>query len=253
MQHRGSARNHIALGMRASVLAIVAALLVPLCLAATAEIALADSAEPTSVVVIDAGHQARGDSRREPIGPGSRKTKPRVSWGTSGVVSRKAESAIDLKVALKLRSELQKRGVTVVMVRTSQRVNLSNSRRAKIANAAQADLTVRIHCDSAGRSTRGLLTIVPAKNRWTTPIVSSSASAGKLIHASTLAATGARSRGVARRGDMTGFNWSKVPSVIVEMGNMRNRTDDRLLNSAVYQDKLVTGIADGTMGYLATR
>ena len=52
---------------------------------------------------------------------------------------------------------------------------------------------------------------------------------------------------------MTGFNWSKVPSVIVEMGNMRNRTDDRLLNSAAYQDKLVTGIADGTMGYLATR
>ena len=107
MQHRGSARNHIALGMRASVLAIVAALLVPLCLAATAEIALADSAEPTSVVVIDAGHQGRGDSRREPIGPGSKKTKPRVSWGTSGVVSRKAESAINLKVALKLRSELR--------------------------------------------------------------------------------------------------------------------------------------------------
>jgi N-acetylmuramoyl-L-alanine amidase len=203
------------------------------------------------VVVIDAGHQGKANLRREPIGPGSRIKKPAVAGGTSGVATHKAESLVNLQVALKLRAQLEARGVKVIMVRTSQKANVPNSRRALIANRAGADLFIRLHCDAAGSRTRGVLTLVPGKNRWTGPIVARSARAGSAVHRAVLSATGAKDRGITRRTDMAGFNWSKVPCVIVEMGVMTNRADDRLLASPAYQAKLATGIADGAFAYLS--
>ena len=215
--------------------------------------ARAFAADGPFVVVIDAGHQAKGNNKGEPIGPGSRTKKPSVTSGTSGVSTHKAESAINLKVALKLRTALESRGVKVVMIRTSEKVNISNSKRAKIANAANADLLIRLHCDSAGSKTRGVLMLIPGKNQWTGPIVSQSAAAGSAIRQAVLAATGAKSRGTSKRTDMTGFNWSTVPSVIVEMGVMSNKADDKLLASSAYQDKLADGIANGIMAYLKAK
>ncbi|MCI7442585.1 MAG: N-acetylmuramoyl-L-alanine amidase, partial [Clostridium sp.] len=37
---------------------------------------------------------------------------------------------------------------------------------------------------------------------------------------------------------LTGFNWSKVPVVLIEMGFLSNPEEDNLLNSDSYQDKL---------------
>ena len=50
--------------------------------------------------------------------------------------------------------------------------------------------------------------------------------------------------------NMSGFNWSKVPAIIVEMGMMSNAAEDRLLSNPAYQDKLATGIANGVVAYL---
>jgi N-acetylmuramoyl-L-alanine amidase len=204
------------------------------------------------VVVIDAGHQAKADMRREPIGPGSKKRKPRVTSGTSGVVTHKRESVINLQVALKLRDALQKQGVKVIMIRTSQKVDIANSQRAKTANAAHADLFIRLHCDGTTNSKiHGFLTLVPAKNKWTRKIVKSSARAGRDVQTATLKTTHAKDRGIIGRGDMSGFNWSKVPSIIVEMGVMTNRAEDRRLSKKSYQAKLVTGMTAGIMRFLS--
>lgn len=206
------------------------------------------------VVVIDAGHQAKANLTLEPIGPGSTTRKPSVSAGTRGIATRRAESSVNLQVALKLRDMLRARGVKVIMVRTTQSVNIANSKRAAIANNANADLFIRLHCDgSTNHRVKGFLTLVPGKNRWTGPIVSPSAIAGKKIHSAVIAATGARNRGITPRTDMAGFNWSKVPAVIVEMGLMSNYSEDRALSSSAYQKKLATGMTDGIMAYLATR
>lgn len=207
-----------------------------------------------NVVVIDAGHQARGNSSLEPVGPGSSQKKAKVADGTSGSSSPHDESAVNLQVALKLRSALEARGVKVVMVRTSQNVDISNSQRAAIANKAHAALFIRLHCDGASNSsTHGLSTLVPARNHWTAGIVPASAKAGRFLHKATLRATGAADRGVVNRGDLSGFNWSKVPTVLVEMGFMSNRAEDRLLTSASYQQKLATGLANGAVDYLKSR
>ena len=48
---------------------------------------------------------------------------------------------------------------------------------------------------------------------------------------------------------MTGFNWSKVPVTLVEMGFMSNVNEDRLLSQTGYQNKMVQGIANGLDNY----
>lgn len=220
--------------------------------AITAETTVA--APAGSVVCIDAGHQGHANNSLEPVGPGATGRKPKVSSGTAGVVTRTHESVINLKIAKKLRSELEARGVKVVMVRESEKVDISNSERAEIANDAKSDLFIRLHCDgSTDKSRRGLSTLIPAKNKWTAPIVAASRTSGKIIHAAVLGATGATDRGVVTRSDLSGFNWAEVPTVLVEMGFMSNATEDRALNTDAYQTKLARGLADGIVQYLRSR
>lgn len=203
------------------------------------------------VICIDPGHQGRADTSPEPIGPGSSQTKPKVAGGTSGVITHVPEGQTVLEIGLKLRTALEAQGATVVMTRTSQNVNVSNSRRAEIANNAHADLFIRLHCDGASSSsTHGISMLVPAKTQWTGPIVSSSRSAGETLQAAVIAATGAKNNGVVSRSDLSGFNYCKVPSILIEMGFMTNPTEDRELNSADYQAKLVKGLTQGCINWL---
>ena len=207
-----------------------------------------------SIVVIDAGHQGHGDSALEPIGPGSSAKKPKVADGASGQYAPHDESQVNLAVALKLQRTLTARGVKVIMVRTSQNVNISNSQRAAIANKAHAALFVRLHCDGISDSSKhGFSTLIPEKNKWTGPILSASARAGRIVQRDTLAATGARDAGVVQRSDLSGFNWSKVPTVLVEMGFMSNRSEDRALTTGSYQQKIASGLANGVVEYLKSR
>jgi N-acetylmuramoyl-L-alanine amidase len=208
----------------------------------------------TATVVIDAGHQKKGDSSLEPVGPGASEKKAKVAGGARGVSTGNPEGAITLEIAKRLRDELEVRGVKVIMVRTKQDVNIANSKRAKIANDARADLFIRLHGDGASSSSaRGLSTLIPGKNEWTGPILSESKKAGTLIHEAVIASTGASDRGLKKRSDLSGFNWSKVPTVLVEMGFMSNPAEDRKLASSEYQTKLAKGMAAGIMKYLESK
>lgn len=77
-----------------------------------------------------------------------------------------------------------------------------------------------------------------------------SARAAGLILDAMAAQTGAKNLGVKYSDSYTGLNWSTVPSMLMEMGYLSNAREDRLLNSADYQDKLVAGMIEGICGYM---
>ncbi|MBR0427791.1 MAG: N-acetylmuramoyl-L-alanine amidase [Clostridia bacterium] len=108
--------------------------------------------EKKKTIVIDPGHQARGDSSKEPIGPGASETKAKVTTGATGIYTKQQESELALKVALLLEKELKQEGYNVIMTRKTNNINISNSQRAKIANNAKADAFIRIHADSYDNS-----------------------------------------------------------------------------------------------------
>lgn len=205
------------------------------------------------VVVIDPGHQGQGNSSPEPVGPGSSSTKPKVSGGARGVATGQKESALNLAVALKLEAALRAKGVRVVMTRRAEDVDISNIERAQVANRAGADLFIRIHADSGGPSASGAKTLVPSRNQWTGAIYDQSRRAAAKVQPQLVRATGFPDDGIVERGDITGFNWSKVPVVLLEMGFLSNPSEDRQLTKDSVRGRIADYVADGIVSYLKSR
>jgi len=203
------------------------------------------------VIVIDPGHQLRGDNNEEANGPGSNTMKARVTSGTTGVATGVAEYILNLDISLKLKAELENRGYVVHMTRSTHDVNISNKERAEYANSVNADIAVRIHANgSSNASIRGVETYGPsASNPYVSHLSNASMSLSKCIVDSYAAATGFRNRGARTSDIMTGINWSSVPVTIVELGYMSNADEDRAMQDAIMQNNMVQGIANGIDAY----
>lgn len=207
-------------------------------------------AEKIYTICIDPGHQRKQITKKEPIAKGSSEMKPGVAAGATGVATKKPEYQLNLEVSMIVKEKLKAKGYNVVMTRESHDVSLSNIKRAEIGNESGANLVVRIHADSNESPSVTGYSILYPYGKYTKSIEGESKKAAQYVNDEILKTTGAKSRGLIPRSDMTGFNWSSVPSIIVEMGFLSNPKEDRLMSEKSYQEKMASGIVEGIEEYL---
>lgn len=231
--------------LRAAVLVLVAGMV---CVAAVPAYA-AKKSRSSITIGIDPGHQQKADTSKEPDGPGSRTKKYKVTGGTSGRYSGLHEYELTLSVAKKLKKELKSRGYKVVLTRSSNDVNISNSERAKKLNRS-CDIAIRLHADGATASAHGASAqCSTSENRYIGKLASKCKKLSESVLNAYCKKTGLRNRGISYRDDLTGTNFSTIPVTLIEMGFMTNRSDDEYMAKSANQKKMAQGIADGIDAY----
>lgn len=210
-------------------------------------------AEGSHMIAIDAGHQNKANTEKEPIGPGAGETKMKVTGGTRGVATGLYEYELTLTVSEKLRTELENRGYQVYMVRESHDVNISNSERAQMAYDSGAEIFVRIHANGSDNSkANGAMTICPTPaNPYVADLYTDSQRLSEYVLDGLTASTGCKKERIWETDTMSGINWSKIPVTIVEMGYMSNPEEDKKMAQEDYQQLIAAGIADGIDAYFS--
>ena len=169
------------------------------------------------VVVLDAGHGGKDDG---------------TSWGDT------KEKDVVLELAEQLKSELEQRGVTVIMTRSDD-TYLSLEERTRIANMENADLFLSIHIDwyEDDSSIHGL----------TCHYMQGSQDGKKYASALTESVQEAGIVSVRKEtaSDFYVLRNTQMPALLIETGYFSNSQDRNNLTNAEFQKELTRCIADG--------
>ncbi|PEB83087.1 N-acetylmuramoyl-L-alanine amidase [Bacillus cereus] len=203
------------------------------------------------LVVIDPGHQQKANLSLEPIGPGAATQKYKVTDGTTGVVTKKRESVLVLEMAFLLKEKLEAKGIQVLMTRTAHEVDISNKERATFANDHKANLFLRLHADgSENQNQSGFAVLTPAEGSpYTKEIYAESLQISQTIINKMRKNHQVKVNGIKFRDDLSGFNWSKVPGVLLELGFMSNPEEDKKLSDPQYVNSLLQSVTDSVDEY----
>jgi N-acetylmuramoyl-L-alanine amidase len=214
------------------------------------ERAAAENMAARRVVCIDPGHPSEVSSGRV------------EQNGTN-------ETLIAWSVALKLRRALEERGYEVVMTKSAEGELVRNRDRALVANRADADLMVRLHCDASVE--RGYAIYYPdrqgqAKDGTRGPaphVIESSRRAAEAVHEGMRAGLGdvLNDNGVRtdyqtkvgrdQGGALTGSIFSDVPVVTIEMVVLSDPRDAAFIKTEEGQQRMASSIADGVTRFLS--
>ena len=224
-----------------------------------------DTPDPLAgrTVVVDPGHQLGNHNFpgeiNKPV-PAGGFTKP---CNTTGTATRGgfAEATFAWRVALRLKAKLEKLGAHVVLTRkvnSQKRWGPCVDRRGRAGNKIPADLKISIHGDgSYAAGAHGFHVIAPTDRApWTHDIYKPSrrlalVTRKALVKKDFVYATYiAGGDGLDFRGDLGTLNLSNVPTVMVELGNMKKAEDARLMTSAKGRARYAAALARAVKTFL---
>ena len=214
-------------------------------------------------VVIDPGHQLGNHNHLAQINrmvPAGGFKKPCNTTGTA-TDGGYPEATFTWQVSQVLKHRLEALGATVVLTRHSNsqhRWGPCVDARGRAGNALPADLKISIHGDGSYASgAHGFHVIAPTDRKpWTHDIFKPSRrlaldTRAALRRAGLSVATYiAGGDGLDFRSDLGTLNLSDIPTVMVELGNMRNPTDAKRMTSAKGRATYARGLADAVRTYL---
>lgn len=211
------------------------------------------------IVFLDPGHQGSNDpaylSKQVPTGRGG--TKDCQASGTSSN-SGYPEHAFTWETTLRIRQALSALGVRTAMSRgddTGQGPCVDQ--RAAMANSIRPDAIVAIHADGGPATGRGfhvLYSAPPLNQVQAGPSLQFAKAMRDQLQASgLLPANYIGQGGVMGRDDIAGLNLAQYPSVLVELGNMKNPADAALIESPEGRQKYADAVVRGIAAFLGTQ
>ena len=246
-----SARMRVAAAAATSVL-----------LAASTLTASVSHAAPSSIagmiVFLDPGHNGANDAsltKQVPTGRGG--TKDCQTSGTS-TESGFPEHTFNWDTVLLIRQELTQLGVRTAMSRgNDDQVAACVDERAAMANSLRPNAVVSIHADGGPATGRGFhvnYSSPPLNTAQAGPSVQFARIMRDQLAASGIpAANYIGSDGLYGRADLAGLNLAQYPSILVELGNMKNPADSALMESQEGRQKYADAVVRGIAAYLATQ
>ena len=209
-------------------------------------------AAPAPIICIDPGHP-------------SETSEGAASHGLS-------ENRLNWQVALRLKARLSKMGIASVMTKNRENQNVTNRRRAEIANGSNpykrpCALFIRLHCDEGGgrgftwyypdRAGRKGGVVGPPKtvqlesrrathilNEAMKPVLRGS------LEPNPIKTDAATFVGGKQGGVLTGSIYSRVPTALLEMCFINRNSDARFIASTTGQEKMALALATGIQSYL---
>lgn len=185
------------------------------------------------VIVVDPGHAVKN---------------PKGEIINSGCKSILGTKELDMVVDISemLGEMLLQKGATVYFTRdrnnfwrTGNSQDEDNKTRAEFANSKNAYVFLRIHCNwSQRRTKRGILVLwyKPDSKKIAESISEELKKTGLIIE-------------TAKRQHLIGFEYSKVPAVLIEYGYLSNKEDEKLLKTREYIQKISKAVIDGLEKY----
>lgn len=220
------------------------------------------AAAPTNIagriVFLDPGHNGANDAsltKQVPTGRGGTK-----DCQTSGTATDDGypEHSFNWETVLRIRQQLTALGVRTAMSRGDDTgVAACVDERAAMANALQPDAIVSIHADGGPATGRGFhvnYSSPPLNAAQAGPSIQFAQTMRDQLQASgLLPANYIGQGGLYPRSDLTGLNLAQYPSILVELGNMKNPADSALIESPEGRQKYADAVVRGIAGFLATR
>lgn len=218
------------------------------------------------VIVLDPGHQLGNSrhlaqiSRLVPIGNGTRKPCNTTGTATNGGYP---EATFAWNLALLLHTRLERLGARVILTRHANsmaRWGPCVDVRGRAGNSVHADLKLSIHGDGTYAAGAHGFHVIYAPDRGPTARTYRASRAYALATRAALQRAGfapanyiAGGEGLDERSDLGTLDLSRMATVMVECGNMRNPSDAARMASRPGQQAYAAALARGIRAYLATR